>query len=84
MIFVVSGGKNKYGGVRKHWREFEYAQAAIGMLYPEGPPIGVNQKRLTREVNNFLAKDPQYRVAGFGEISLREVRRALEKIRNHP
>lgn len=75
--FVVRGGKNG-GRPRPDWREIEYAQAALGVLYPEGPPRGVTLGVLDRKVNRVLAADPNFIRAGFREVSPRTTRRALK------
>jgi hypothetical protein len=78
-VFVVHGGKTKHGRPRR-WRELEFAQAALWTLYPDGPPWGVPQKELYRQVNAHLAADPDYVRQGFGPISLRTVLTARDRM----
>jgi len=77
--FVVRPGKTRYGP-RKHWKEIEYAQAAIGLIC-EGalPPPNVDHSKLTRHVNRVLQDDPEYRASCIGEIDRMTVIRALER-----
>jgi hypothetical protein len=61
-------------GPRHRWGRHEYAQAAIGVLYPFGiPPELVNRRgfraELERAVREQLLKDPEYRARGFPLIS---------------
>jgi hypothetical protein len=65
-------------GVRRNKRELEYTQLALQALYPAAPPMGVPRKKLLKQVNDWLANDPEYSPAGFGEISKNTLARALK------
>jgi hypothetical protein len=69
---------DKHGNVRRNWRELEYTQFALQSLYPAGTPRGVLRKKLLNEVNNWLAKNPEYSAARFGPISKNTLSRALD------
>lgn len=79
--FVVRPGRNRFEPHRTHWRELEYAQAAIGVLFSGAPPPHVNLRALTVKVNAWLAQQPEWRASGYGEISRMTVTRALEMFR---
>jgi hypothetical protein len=84
--FVVSNSKTsskKGTGHRKYWRELEYVQAAVQLLYPNGAE-GVARKQLLYEVNNYLATDKKYAANKFGRVAPRTLARALDLLRNHP
>ena len=74
---IVKAVGQKYG-VRRNWRELEFTQLALQSLYPDGPPMGVLRKKLLKEVNDWLANDPKWRAARFGEISRNTLARALK------
>jgi hypothetical protein len=73
--FVVHPGKTKYGP--RNWGKLEYAQAAIGALYPV-IPASANHSQLVDKVNDHLKRDPGY---SFGKISRQTVMRALKELR---
>jgi hypothetical protein len=79
-VYVVRPGKPGKASYhpRKDWREIEYAQAALHELHPAGTPRGISKKVLLWDVNKLLATDPNFRDAGFGEISLSTLKRALK------
>jgi hypothetical protein len=83
--YIVRPAKAKYGPRSTHWREMEYAQAAIGALFSGGPsPVHLNHSRLTARVNDWLAQVPQWRASGYGtegKVSRMTVIRALEMYR---
>lgn len=84
--YIVRPANTKYGPRSTHWREQEYAQAAIGALFSGGPPpIHLNHSWLTARVNDWLAQVPRWRASGYGKegkVSRMTVIRALEMYRD--
>jgi hypothetical protein len=76
---VVVAGQTKHGARRK-WGPIEYAEAALWMLYPAGPPRGVREKILVKRVNDWLATDLEWCAAGFGPVSFDTIKRAMQKL----
>jgi hypothetical protein len=78
-IFVIRAGKTKHGP-RGHWREWEYAQLAIQTLTGACPPKNIDRSKLTRDVNDWLDRNPEYRSTGLGAISRRVILRVLKDL----
>ena len=81
-IHIKAGG-TKHGPGREQWGQYEYAQAAIGVLYPEGISPDVAKVRgfkakLERAVRAQLNKDLTYRARGFRRIGRNTILRAAE------
>jgi hypothetical protein len=76
--FVVQSARTKHGP-RRTRREIEFSQAAIGELFPSGPSPQLKLRVLTAKVNAWLAKHPDWRASGYGEVSRWTVKRALER-----
>jgi integrase len=79
-IHVRAGG-TKHGPGRDRWGPFEYAQAAIGVLYPDGISPSLFSTRtfkttLVRDVRAQLRRDPMYRARGFRPIGRNTILRA--------
>jgi hypothetical protein len=78
---VIRTGRTKHGPGRQQWGPHEYAQAAIGVLYPDGIPLNVAGTRtfkakLVRDVRAHLYADPHYRARGFRPIGRNTILRA--------
>jgi hypothetical protein len=78
--WVISAAKSPYGP-RPRWGPIEFVQAAICVLNPRGLPKHFSASKLTKEVREQLAKDPDYRAVGFKPVSRRTVLRAVELLR---
>jgi hypothetical protein len=76
---VIRPASTKHGP-RQNWRELEFAQLAIQALRGSNPPKHQDYSKLTRDVNEWLQNDPDWRARGFGEISRPTVLRALKKV----
>jgi hypothetical protein len=80
----IRARRTKYGPGRSQKGQHEYAQAAIGVLYPDGLPLNITnahtfKAKLVRAVRKQLRKDPVYRDRGFKkEVSRNTVLRAAE------
>ena len=79
-IHIKAGG-TKHGPGREQWGQYEYAQAAIGVLYPDGISPSMASVRgfrtkLVHEVRAQLLKDPTYRARGFRRIGRNTILRA--------
>jgi hypothetical protein len=77
----IKGGRTKHGPGRHEWGQFEYAQAAIGVLYPDGLPPEVASTRglkanLVRAVRKSLNKDSKYCGRRFKRIGRNTILRA--------
>jgi hypothetical protein len=81
--YAVRAGKTKHGP--RNWGRLEYAQVAIAAIYQATLPKHVNKLQLTKHVNEVLARDPEYKATGYGELSRMTVVRALQTLRaaNH-
>jgi hypothetical protein len=79
LVFVVPAGRTRHGA-RGHWRESEYARAAMLTIHRGVPPRDVNRTKLWRDVNAWLAKDDVFKATGIGEISRKTVVRELNKL----
>jgi hypothetical protein len=71
---LIAARRTKHGPGRRYWGQHEYAQAAIGVLYPDGLPPSIASTRalkakLVRDVRKQLDKDPVYRRRGFKPVS---------------
>jgi hypothetical protein len=79
--YPIRAARTKHG--TRQWGRFEFAQDAITTLFPDPAtlPGEVNLSRLTRNVNNHLARDPEYRAKDYGKLSRQTVMRALEALR---
>jgi hypothetical protein len=80
-IHIHAGG-TKHGPGRHQWGQYEYAQAAIGVLYPDGiPPDRASARKfkaaLVKAVREQLDKDPAYRARGFKRIGRNTILRAV-------
>jgi hypothetical protein len=83
--FVVRAGKTRHKGrPRQHWREAEYAQAAMQTIHRGVPPRDVDRTKLWRDVNTWLANDSGFLATGLGEISRKTVERELLKLQRQP
>ncbi len=78
-VFEIRAGKTKHGP-RRHWREWEYAQFAIRMLYEPLPPKNIDRSKLTRDVNDWLRRSSDFQSTGLGPISRKTVLRVLEAL----
>jgi hypothetical protein len=78
-IFEIHAGKSKHGP-RKHWREWEYAQVAVQSLYGTHPPKNIDRSKLTRDVNDWLNRNTDYRSTGLGAISRNVILRVLKDL----
>jgi hypothetical protein len=58
--------------------QLEYAQRAICVIYPRVLPQHFNASKLTRDVREQLANDPEYRAIGFKPVSRQTVLRAVK------
>jgi hypothetical protein len=77
----IKAGRTKHGHGRKQWGQYEYAQAAKGVLYPDGiSPETAGERgfkaKLERKVRAQLDRDPAYRARGFRRISRNTILRA--------
>jgi hypothetical protein len=79
-LWVIRAAKSPYGP-RPRWGQIEYVQAAISALHPHGPPKNFNASKLTKDVREHLAKDPDYCAAGFRPVSRQTVLRAVKLLR---
>lgn len=79
-IHLIRASKNRYGRPRSAGK-LQSAQHAIVALFPFAlpPPRNVNLLKLTDEVNDQLARDPDYK-ARYGKLSRQTVMRALETL----
>jgi hypothetical protein len=78
---LIRAGRTKHGPGRNQWGPHEYAQAAIGVLHPDGLPPTIASTRalrakLVRDVRKQLDKDPVYRARGFRLIGRNTILRA--------
>jgi hypothetical protein len=78
---IIKTGRTKHGPGRYQWGQYEYAQAAVGVLYPDGIPPDAAHKRkfkadLVRAVREQLNKDPAYRARGWRPVGRNTVLRA--------
>jgi hypothetical protein len=77
----IEAGRTKHGPGRRYWGQSEYAQAAIGVLYPNGIPPGIAsthtfKAKLVRAVQKQLDKDSVYRQRRFKPIGRNTILRA--------
>ena len=78
----IKARRTKYGPGRSQKGQHEYAQAAIGVLYPDGLPPSIAsthalKAKLVRAVQRQLRKDPAYQNRRFKkEVSRNTVLRA--------
>jgi hypothetical protein len=79
--YTISAAKDRSGGPRPEYGPFEWAQAAIGMLYPFGLPKSINKSRLRRDGNELLAQDPEYKKMLYGKLDRKTFVAALAKMR---
>jgi hypothetical protein len=79
-VYRLPGSKSRYGQ-RERWGPIQYAMRAIIVLYGGLPPEHFNASKLTRDVGEYLAKDPEYRAARFAKPKRPTVLRAVEKLR---
>jgi hypothetical protein len=82
-IIHIRAGGTKHGPGRDHWGQSEYAQAAIGILYPDGISPGIFDERgfkteLVQKVRAQLRTDPEYCSRGFSPISRNTILRAAK------
>jgi hypothetical protein len=75
--FVVPGKKTPEGGIRRRWREAEYAWVAIKTLYPKGVPNNLGGNALNEIVNGWVNQNTDWLELKRGEIS----RRTIERVR---
>lgn len=68
--YAIPAAGTKYGP-RTSWGPLEYAQAAITALFPIILPKHVNHLKLARDVNDWLARNPDYR-ASYGEAGKKD------------
>jgi hypothetical protein len=64
-IIHIRAGRTKHGPGRDRWGQSEYAQAAIGILYPDGISPSLFSERgfkteLVQKVRAQLRRDPYY------------------------
>jgi hypothetical protein len=79
--WVIRAAKSPYGP-RPRMGQVEYAQAAICVIYPHGLPKNYSPSKLTRDVREQLAKDPEYCAVGFSKpVSRQTVLRAVVLLR---
>jgi hypothetical protein len=77
-VYQIRAGKTKHGP-RNHWREWEYVQYAIAVLYGAHLPKNIDRSELVKRVNDWLTKqNPDYRATGLGEVSRTTILRVLE------
>jgi hypothetical protein len=79
-IAVIRPGKTRHGP-QGHWRQFEFAQWAIQVIYGASPPQHLNRTQLARDVNDWLQKQAEFKSADLTEISRITVWRALKTVR---
>jgi hypothetical protein len=79
-LWVIRAAKSPYGP-RPRWGQVEYVQAAITVICPRGLPKHFNATKLTRDVREQLAKDPEYCAVGFSKVSRQTVLRAVKLLR---
>ena len=85
---VIVVGLTPQGAPRKNWSKSEYAQDAIINLYAAGLPTHINNSKLTRDVNAWIAlKHPDFAAThGAGKkspIDRLTVWRALQAMRRY-
>jgi hypothetical protein len=78
---LIRAGQTKHGPGRRQWGQYEYAQAAIGVLYPDGlsPSVATSRNlkaKLVRDVRAQLKRDPAYCARGFRLIGRNTILRA--------
>jgi hypothetical protein len=78
-VFTISAGGTRHGP-RGHWRESEYTQCAIQTIRRGIPSRDADRTKLWRDVNDWLAKDPDFKATGIGEIHRKTVVRVLLKL----
>jgi hypothetical protein len=79
--YVIPAGKTKHGP-NPNWGKDEWAMAAIAGIFANTLPRHAYHSKLTRDVNDRLALDPNYRaIYGKDTISRQVVIRALKKLR---
>jgi hypothetical protein len=61
----IRASKTRHGP-RQRWGPIQHVQAAILAIHPAGPPKSFNALQLTRDVNEQLSKDAQWRATGYG------------------
>jgi hypothetical protein len=77
---VIRASKTRHGP-RQRWGPVQYVQAKILAIHPAGPPKSFNAVHLTREVNEQLSKDAEWRASGYGrngKVSRPTVLRAVK------
>ena len=79
---VIRGSKDPIGGWKRRRGKIQFAQAALLKLFGGPPPADYCALAVTRDINQRLAENPEYRAIGFGKISPRTVVRAIEKLRD--
>src|SRR3954447_14150000 len=57
-VHVIRASKTRHGP-RWRWGPSQHVQAAIAAIYPTLPK-SLNVNRLTRQVNEYLSKDPEW------------------------
>jgi hypothetical protein len=77
---VIRAAKTKYGP-RSIWRAWEYAQRAILTLHRGLPPRNVDRSKLTRDVNDWLMTNSDFRATGQPQISRNVILRVLDFLR---
>jgi hypothetical protein len=79
--FIIRGGKIREGSRSRRWGKRQWVQHAIIAVSPHRlPGLGINISGLTRAVNMYLKKNPDYRASGLGPIKRMTVTRALEEM----
>jgi hypothetical protein len=79
--FVIRGGKIREGSRSRRWGKIQWVQHAIIAVSPHRlPGLGINISGLTRAVNMYFKKNPDYRASGLGPVKRMTVQRALEQL----